>query len=262
MVDKTKNCKKNCIEEGKICNTTTGRCNKIKNVKKTSPVPKKLSSVPKKLSPVPKKLSPVPKKLSPVPKKLSPVPIKRKECKEDCSIMKYHRARRCNYETGRCNFIPPEPPVKVLLSEKDCGYNKRLNSTRTNCIEMPYGDRYDLFAKYKAYFAVDSADFEKAKSLGAVWDDTKQKFYYTKDTQLSKILKLNNMSLEKPKKIFLPKEYVPYDHRLYAKAAGANWDAEAKLWYYFDNLPDYNKYMLRNTDWKHFDYRLAFEMAY
>jgi len=57
----------------------------------------------------------------------------------------------------------------------------------------------------------------------------------------------------------LEKEDVPYEYRSYAKPAGAHWDATAKLWYYFENLPKYNVFMLKNTDWKHFAYRLRYE---
>ena len=231
-----KKCKKNCKEEDKICNTKTGRCIKNKELK----TEKKKVQVQRV-------------------KKSSPVQQKRKECKEDCSILKFKTPRECNYETGRCKVIPRKP---VLLNENDCRYNQVLNSKRTKCIEMSYSKRYNLFSKYKAYFTVKSTDVEKAKMLGAQWDNEKQKLYYTHDMQLGKILKLNGMSLEKPKKLFLAKESVPYHYRSYAMDAGAKWDAEAKLWYYFDNLPDYNKYMLRNTDWKNFDYRLTYEKIY
>jgi len=259
-----KECKKDCSKEGKICNKKTGRCIQekvLKKQKKSSPVPvKKTSPVPvKKTSPVPvKKTSPVPvKKTSPVPvKKTSPVPEKKKMCKENCEAI----GKKCNHDTGRCKAVPPIPPPPVILSENDCHYNEILNEKKTRCVAMPYEDRRRLFANYKVYFDVKAIDVEKAKELGAIWDGDQKKMYYTHSLPLGKIFKLNYMMINKPEKVYLYNEDVPYFFREYAKEAGAYWDPKEKKWFYFNNLPPYNIYMLKNTDWKHFDYRLTYEM--
>ena len=277
MVDIIKECKKDCSKEGKICNQKTGRCiqEKVSKKQKKSPVPVKKSPVPVKKSPVPVKKSPVPVKKSPVPVKKSPVPVKKsspvpvkkspvpekksspkkKTCKENCEAI----GKICNHETGRCKAIPKLPPSPIILKEDDCYYNEILNEKKTKCIAMPYSDRYKLFANFKVYFEVKAFDIEKAKEIGAKWDSDKKQLYYTHSLPLGKIYKLNSMMIKKPEKKYLDNENVPYFYRRFAKDAGAHWDPKEKKWYYFDNLPHYNIFMLKNTDWKHFDYRLTFE---
>ena len=276
-----KECKTNCKAFGKKCNKNTGRCRKRTDKDSPSVSPKapsspkasspKKTSSPKASSPKktssPKASSPKassPKASSPKvssPKASSPNVIKIKPCKEDCSIVTswYGHKRKCNYETGRCKIVPPEKP---LLTEDDCTINERLNETRTRCVAIPYLKRYKKLKDYKVYFEVKPYNIKKAEELGAIWDKEKKQMYYTSSVSLGNVLKLNYMSLVKPQKVYLDNEDVPYKFRHYAHNSGANWDAKEKKWYFFDNLPQYNQYMLTNTDWKHFDYRLTFEMIY
>ena len=279
MDDNSKKCKKNCSEYDKICNGKTGRCIKAKvlksDKKKSDSVKNQALVTPKKSSqPSPKQAktpsvsskkssshnsSKQAKPSSVSQKKSSPVPLKKKLCKEDCSIMISQKPRKCNYETGRCKVYIPEP---TILDESDCSYNQKLNEKKTRCIAMDFSDRYKLFSNYKVYFTVSKANIEKAQNLGAKWDDSSQKLFFTSDLPLGKVLKLNQLSLNKPEKKYLYNEDVPYFYRQYAKAAGAYWDPVEKKWYYFDNLPKYNIYMLNNTDWKQFDYRLTYELSH
>jgi hypothetical protein len=267
MSNVVKECKTNCKAIGKKCNKSTGRCRKRTNKDSPSVSPKKASS-PKASSPKassPKAPSPKassPKASSPKassPKASSPQVIKIKPCKEDCSIVTswYGHKRKCNYETGRCKIVPPEKP---LLTEDDCTINERLNETRTRCVAIPYLERYRKLKDYKVYFEVKPYNIKRAQELGAKWDKENKKMYYTIEVSLGNVMKLNYMSLVKPKKIYL--NNVPYSFRHYAHNSGANWDAKEKKWYFFDNLPAYNKYMLKNTDWKHFSYRIEYEMIY
>jgi len=250
-----KECKTNCKAIGKKCNKNTGRCRK--RTDKDSPSVSPKASLPKK-TPLSKTSSPK-KTLS--PKASSPKVVKIKPCKEYCSIVtSWHgHKRKCNYETGRCKIVPPEKP---LLTESDCMINERLNENRTKCIAIPYLERYKKLQRYKVYFEVKPYNIKKAEELGAKWDKEKKQMFYTSAVSLGNIMKLIYMSLVKPHKVYLDNEDVPYKFRHYAHNSGANWDAKEKKWYFFDNLPQYNQYMLTNTDWKHFDYRLTYEMAY
>ena len=86
--------------------------------------------------------------------------------------------------------------------------------------------------------------------------------FYTETMSLGNIYKLDYISSKKPEKKYLSNEQVPYAFRSYAKTAGAFWDPKEKKWYYFDNLPKYNRFMLEHTDWKHFNYRMTYEAMY
>ena len=259
-----KECKSVCKKDQE-CNKSTGRCKKIslKPVKK-SPQPVKKSPQPVKQSPQPVKKSPQSIKKSPQPVKKSPQQegkIK-KPCKEDCEKLgRNHQGlyRKCNYDTGRCKLVQPE---KVILTEKDCNLNQQLNHDKTKCIAIPFVDRYEKMKKYKVYFEVAKKDIEKAKKLGAEWDSEKEMMFYTETMSLGNIYKLNYISLQKPEKKYLSNEQVPYAFKSYAKTAGAFWDPKEKKWYYFDNLPKYNRFMLEHTDWKHFNYRMTYEAMY
>ncbi len=281
-----KECKSVCKEDQE-CNKSTGRCKKklLKHIKKSlqpvkkSPQPVKKSPQPVKKSPQPVKKSPQPVKKSPQPVKKSPQPVKKspqhvkkspqdeingkkkKPCKEDCSKYRNHKgiSRECNYDTGRCKLIQPK---KVILTEKDCNNNEQLNYNKTKCIAIPYKERYEKFSKYKVYFEVAQKDIEKAKKLGAEWDTEKGKMFYTETMSLGNIYKLNYISLKKPEKKYLSNEQVPYAFKSYAKSAGALWDPKEKKWYYFNNLPEYNRNMLEYADWKHFNYRMTYEGMY
>lgn len=256
---KKKKCKVDCSKlspnrhgQLKKCNFETGRCKAIANKPKKK---KNLDSNSPRISP---QITNIPSKQS--VKQSSEK--KKKPCKVDCAKLgRNHNGlhRECNHETGRCKLVEPKP---ILLEEKDCGYNQRLNDTRTRCISIPFSERYKLFANHKVYFTVNPINFKKATEIGAQWDKDVKKLYYTGDLPLGKIMKLNYLSLEKPKKIFLKKEDVPYQYRSLAKTAGAHWDAKEKLWYYFENLPDYNVFTLKNTDWRHFIYRLNYDLMY
>ena len=275
-----KECKSVCKKDQE-CNKSTGRCKKfsLKPVKK-SPQPVKKSPQPVKKSPQPVKKSPQPVKKSPQPVKKSPQPVKKspqpvnksqqeemnrkikKPCKEDCEKLgRNHQGlyRKCNYDTGRCKLVQPE---KVILTEKDCNLNQQLNHDKTKCIAIPFMDRYEKMKKYKVYFEVAKKDIEKAKKLGAEWDSEKEMMFYTETMSLGNIYKLNYISLQKPEKKYLSNEQVPYAFKSYAKTAGAFWDPKEKKWYYFDNLPKYNRFMLEHTDWKHFNYRMTYEAIY
>lgn len=260
LPQKKKKCKVDCSKlspnrhgQLKKCNFETGRCKVIANTPKKK---KNLDSVPKPSPLISPQITNIPSKGS--LKQSSEK--KKKPCKVDCAKLgRNHNGlyRECNHETGRCKIVEPKP---ILLEEKDCRYNEQLNEKKTKCISMPFSKRYDLFTNHKVYFTINPVHFKKATEIGAQWDKDVKKLYYTSDLPLGKIMKLNYLSLEKPKKIFLEKEDVPYEYRYYAKQAGAHWDATAKLWYYFENLPKYNIFMLKSTDWKHFEYRLRYEM--
>ena len=150
----------------------------------------------------------------------------------------------------------------VGVTESDCYINEKLNEKRTRCVAVPFRDRYTQLKNYKVYFEVKPYNIKKAEELGAKWDRDNKKLYYTSDVSFGNVLKLNYMSLVKPNKIYLSSENVPYRFRNYALNSGAKWDAKEKKWYFFDNLPKYNQYMLKNTDWKNFHYRREFELNY
>jgi len=153
-------------------------------------------------------------------------------------------------------------PEKPKLTEKDCGMFERLNESRTRCIAIPFGERLQKLQDYKVYFEVKPYNIKKAQELGAIWDKEKKQLYYTGKVSLGNVMKLNYMSLQKPNKKYLNSEQVPYEFKRYAMISGARWDPKEKQWYYFDNLPEQNQIVLRNVDWKHFNYRYRYELMY
>lgn len=234
--------------EGKVLNPKTGRC--IKDPKTKTKIKKEVK---KKECPDGKIRNPQTGRCIKDPKSNSKEKVEKK-C-PDYKVL--------NPLTGRCVNKKPSPKPQIpqkILTEADCPPNTKLNPKTNRCIQISYEDRVELGSNYKAYFTIKDENIDVVKKLGAKWDSSKRKWYYTIDTPLSVVFKLNSLSNEKPKRIYLEKDSIKYFYKDPPMFFGARWDPAKKLWYYFDNLPEYNKDMLENTDWKYFHYRYTFEI--
>ena len=197
--------------EGKILNPLTNKCINIKTINK---VPKNTLSLPEKECPEGKILNPL---------------------------------------TNRCIKIKNDPLVK-----KECPDGKILNPLTNRCIKIKNADGINYVklyektiasfpTKYKVYIDIPYSNKEDAKEIGARWDPIKKLWYYTEETKLGEIFKLNNLAKIKPTKITID---IPFLCKDDIKKLGLYWDANIKKWYYFSNLPEINIAILEKYEWE------------
>ena len=197
--------------EGKILNPLTNKCINIKTINK---VPKNTLSLPEKECPEGKILNPL---------------------------------------TNRCIKIKNDP-----LVEKECPDGKILNPLTNRCIKIKNADGINYVklyektiasfpTKYKVYIDIPYSNKEDAKEIGARWDPIKKLWYYTEETKLGEIFKLNNLAKIKPTKITID---IPFLCKDDIKKLGLYWDANIKKWYYFSNLPEINIAILEKYEWE------------
>ena len=197
--------------EGKILNPLTNKCINIKTINK---VPKNTLSLPEKECPEGKILNPL---------------------------------------TNRCIKIKNDPLVK-----KECPDGKILNPLTNRCIKIKNTDGINYVklyektiasfpTKYKVYIDIPYSNKEDAKEIGARWDPIKKLWYYTEETKLGEIFKLNNLAKIKPTKITID---IPFLCKDDIKKLGLYWDANIKKWYYFSNLPEINIAILEKYEWE------------
>ena len=197
--------------EGKILNPLTNKCINIKTINK---VPKNTLSLPEKECPDGKILNPL---------------------------------------TNRCIKIKNDPLVK-----KECPEGKILNPLTNRCIKIKNTDGINYVklyektiasfpTKYKVYIDIPYSNKEDAKEIGARWDPIKKLWYYTEETKLGEIFKLNNLAKIKPTKITID---IPFLCKDDIKKLGLYWDANIKKWYYFSNLPEINIAILEKYEWE------------
>jgi ribonuclease HI len=110
-------------------------------------------------------------------------------------------------------------------------------------------DDPDYCKPEKHYIDVSYHLKDKAKELGARWDQKIKKWYYTDDLDDMHKLHLKNFeelyTKEQDKeeeknpynKIYIK---IPFQSKNHAKTLGARWDPSIKSWYYFDNLKEDN----------------------
>ena len=155
--------------------------------------------------------------------------------------------------TNRCIKIKNDP-----LAEKECPDGKILNPLTNRCIKIKNADGINyvkLYEKtiasfptnYKVYIDIPYSNKEDAKEIGARWDPIKKLWYYTEETKLGEIFKLNNLAKIKPTKITID---IPFLCKDDIKKLGLYWDANIKKWYYFSNLPEINIAILEKYEWE------------
>jgi len=238
---------------GKVLNPKTNRC--IKAVKDVKDV-KAVKDV-KKECPTGKVLNPKTNRCIKVVKDV------KKECPE---------GKVLNPKTNRCIKIVKDIPIcgqgEVLRNGKcECGKKHIWDEKQQKCIcpaGLTYNKEtgfckdqtnytalyYNIISKfpktYKVYMNIPYKNKDKAKELGAKWDYFKKKWYYTEETKLGVINKLNYLSFPKPH---------TYNARISIhckddlKKLGLHWNSNTKTWYYFSNLPDENQEFIEKYDW-------------
>ena len=231
--------------EGKILNPLTNKCINIKTINK---VPKNTLSLPEKECPDGKILNPLTNRCI----KIKNDPLAEKEC-PDGKIL--------NPLTNRCiniKNINKVPKNTLGLPEKECPDGKILNPLTNRCIKIKNTDGINYVklyektiasfpTKYKVYIDIPYSNKEDAKEIGARWDPIKKLWYYTEETKLGEIFKLNNLAKIKPTKITID---IPFLCKDDIKKLGLYWDANIKKWYYFSNLPEINIAILEKYEWE------------
>jgi hypothetical protein len=244
--------KKEC-PAGKVLNPKTNRC--IKDVKNVNSV----KSV-KKECPEGKVLNPKTNRCIKVVNDVNSVKSVKKECP---------KGKVLNPTTNRCiKDVPICGEGEVLRDGKCvCGKNHIWDEKKQKCVcptGLTYNKKngycrddtdynavyYNIISKfpktYKVYMNIPYKNKDKAKELGAKWDYLEKKWYYTEETKLGVINKLNYLSFPKPN-VYNVKISIYCKDDL--KKLGLHWDANAKSWYYFSNLPEENKGFILKYDW-------------
>ena len=163
--------------------------------------------------------------------------------------------------TNKCiniKTINKVPKNTLSLPEKECPDGKILNPLTNRCIKIKNTDGINYVklyektiasfpTKYKVYIDIPYSNKEDAKEIGARWDPIKKLWYYTEETKLGEIFKLNNLAKIKPTKITID---IPFLCKDDIKKLGLYWDANIKKWYYFSNLPEINIAILEKYEWE------------
>lgn len=215
--------------EGKVLNPKTNRCIKdVANVKVVKSV-KTVKAV-KKECPEGKVLNPKTNKC------IKYVPI--------CGEGEVLRDGKC--VCGK-NHIWDEKKQKCVCPAH-LTFNKKTGYCRDeNDYNAIYNNIISKFPKtYKVYLNIPYKNKDKAKDLGAKWDYLKKKWYYTEETRLGVISQLNYLSFPKPD-VYNVK--IPSFCKDDLKKLGLHWDANARTWYYFSNLPKENQEFIEKYDW-------------
>ena len=233
--------------DGKVLNPKTNRC--IKDVKKECPDGKVLN--------------PKTNRCIKDVKDVKDVKSVKKECPD---------GKVLNPKTNRCIKDVKDNPVcgqgEVLRNGKCvCGKKHIWDEKKQKCVcptGLTYNKEtgfckdqtdytslyYNIISKfpktYKVYMNISYKNKDKAKELGAKWDYTKKKWYYTEETKLGVINKLNYLSYPKPR-VYNVKISIYCKDDL--KKLGLHWDNNDKTWFYYSNLPDENKAFIEKYDW-------------
>ena len=248
--------------EGKVLNPKTNRCIKdITNVKKECPEGKVLNPKTNRCIKDVAKVKSV-KSANSVKSVKSAKSVKsvKKECPE---------GKVLNPKTNRCiKYVPICGEGEVLRDGKCvCGKNHIWDEKKQKCVcpagltfniktgycrddtdyDALYSNIISKFPKtYKVYLNIPYKNKDKAKDLGAKWDYLKKQWYYTEETRLGVISQLNYLSFPKPD-VYNVK--IPSFCKDDLKKLGLYWDANARTWYYFSNLPKENKEFIEKYDW-------------
>lgn len=179
-----------------------------------------------------------------------------------------------NPKTNRCikdvSLLPKCKQGEVLRNGKCvCGFKHVWSEKEQKCVCPPgltYNERTGFCADltdyealyykiinsfpttYKVYLDIPYKNKDKAKEIGAKWDYAEKKWYYTQDTKLGDIYKLNFLSYPKPDVYEIKIPIICKDD---IKKLGLHWDNTKKTWYYFSNLPEKNINILEKYDWKY-----------
>ena len=227
-VKDVKDVKKEC-PEGKVLNPKTNRCIKaVKNVKNV----KSVKSV-KKECPEGKVLNP---KTNRCIKEVKDIPV--------CGQGEVLRDGKC--VCGKKHIWDEKKQKCVcpagLTYNKETGFCK----DQTNYSLLYYNIISKFPKTYKVYLNIPYKNKDKAKELGAKWDYLKKQWYYTEETKLGVINKLNYLSYPKPRVYNVRISIYCKDD---LKKLGLHWNNNDKTWYYFSNLPDENQEFIEKYDW-------------
>ena len=177
-----------------------------------------------------------------------------------------------NPKTNRCIKVVKDNPVcgqgEVLRDGKCvCGKKHIWDEKKQKCVcpaGLTYNKEtgfckdqtnysllyYNIISKfpktYKVYLNIPYKNKDKAKELGAKWDHIKKQWYYTEETKLGVINKLNYLSYPKPR-VYNVKISIYCKDDL--KKLGLHWNNNDKTWFYFSNLPDENQEFIEKYDW-------------
>jgi len=177
-----------------------------------------------------------------------------------CASKYGEKLARNNWKTSN-NKIPPNLNLvkkahelfKDLYNVKLIHINSHTNKKDIHSIGNNMADKLANLAigvnecpyNNKIYINIDYNNKEKAKILGAKWDNNKKSWYYNNNISKENIEKLNELEkeiiIENPT-LINDKVYIniTYDKKNIAKSYGAKWDNNLKKWYYLSNLDEEN----------------------